>query len=60
MSLSSSQKAYLWDKMEQALEDERLFMQEIEDDSPVRPIRDSRTLERFLENYVSPDVDEEE
>lgn len=60
MSLSSSQKAFLWDRMEQALEDERLFMQEIEDDCPVRSIRDSRTLTKFLENYVSPDPVEEE
>lgn len=60
MSLSSSQKAYLWDKMEQALEDERLFMQEIEDEAPVRSIRDSRTLAKFLEHYVSPEVADEE
>ena len=62
MSLSSSQKAFLWDKMELALEDERLFMQEIENDRPVRSIRDSGTLARFLEDYVSPEVvdDEEE
>lgn len=60
MSLSSSQKALLWDKMEQALEDERLFMQEIEDDCPLRSIRDARTLTKFLENYVSPDPVEEE